>query len=66
VSSFAGKTELESERNPSFNQSIQGVDRLCLLWIGLFSKVEGTHESHKTNPSLFVAGASSTLFPSSK
>jgi hypothetical protein len=32
--------------------------------MGLFSKVEGTHESLETNPSLFVAGASSTLLPS--
>jgi hypothetical protein len=45
------------------NHSFQGGERLISLQIGLFSKFEEIHVSLERKPSVFEAGAYSTLFP---
>jgi hypothetical protein len=45
------------------NSSFQGGDRLCLLQIDLFSKVEVIHVSLKRKPSVLESDASRALIP---
>jgi hypothetical protein len=45
------------------NHNFQGGERLILVKIGVFSKVEETQVSLQRKQSVLEAGASSTLFP---
>jgi hypothetical protein len=55
--------ELVFERILPSIQKLQGWERLILFQIGLFSYIEETNVSLERTPSLWEAGATSTVFP---
>jgi hypothetical protein len=48
------------------NHSFQGGEKLCVLQIVLFNKVEEIHESLQRKPSELESAASSVLIPCEK